>query len=43
MSDVFDPNQIGKLGEIAVCKNLVGLGYSVFVEWGNHSKVDLIV
>lgn len=38
-----NPNQKGTLGEIAVCKELFKLGYSVFVEFGNHSKVDLIV
>ena len=37
-----NPNQKGTLGEIAVCKELIQLGYSVFVEFGNHSKVDLI-
>lgn len=30
------------MGEIAVCKELVKLGYSVFVEYGNYSKIDLI-
>lgn len=38
-----NPNQKGTLGEIAVCKELIKLGYSVFVEFGSHSKVDLIV
>lgn len=38
-----NPNQKGTLGEIAVCKEIVKLGYSVFVEFGSHSKVDLIV
>lgn len=38
-----NPNQRGTLGEIAVCKELIKLGYSVFVEFGSHSKVDLIV
>ncbi len=33
----------GTLGEIAVCKELLQLGYEIFVEMGNHSKVDLIV
>ncbi len=37
-----NPNQKGTLGEIAVCKELIQLSYSVFVEFGNHSKVDLI-
>jgi hypothetical protein len=37
-----NPNQKGTLGEIAVCKELIKFGYSVFVEFGNHSKVDLI-
>lgn len=32
------------MGEIAVCKELLKLGYDVlFVGVGNHSKVDLIV
>lgn len=38
-----NPNKKGTLGEIAVCKELLQLGYSVFVEVGSHSKVDLIV
>lgn len=38
-----NPNKKGTLGEIAVCKELLKLGYEVFVEVGNHSKVDLIV
>ncbi len=38
-----NPNKKGTLGEIAVCKELLQLGYEVFVEVGNHSKVDLIV
>lgn len=38
-----NPNKKGTLGEIAVCKNLFQLGFSVFIEFGNHSKVDLIV
>ena len=38
-----NPNIKGTLGEAAVCKNLLQLGYSVFLEFGNHSKVDLIV
>jgi PD-(D/E)XK endonuclease len=38
-----NPNKKGTLGEIAVCKELVRLGYEVFVEFGNHSKIDLIV
>ena len=40
---IDNPNQKGTLGEIAVCKELLRLVYSVFVEFGNHSKVDLIV
>lgn len=31
------------MGEISVCKELCKLGYGVFIEFGNHSKVDLIV
>lgn len=31
------------MGEIAVCKELCQSGYDVFVEFGNHSKIDLIV
>jgi len=31
------------LGEIAVSKELLRLGYDVFVGMGNHSKIDLIV
>lgn len=38
-----NPNKKGTLGEIAVCKELLKLGYSVFFEFGNSSKVDLIV
>ena len=38
-----NPNKKGTLGEIAVCKELLQLGYEVFIEIGNHSKVDLIV
>ncbi|MGI8470436.1 MAG: group I intron-associated PD-(D/E)XK endonuclease [Pyrinomonadaceae bacterium] len=38
-----NPTQKGTLGEIAVCKNLIQLGYKVFVEFGNFSKIDLIV
>lgn len=38
-----NPNKKGTLGEIAVCKELLQLGYDVFVEFGNYSKVDLIV
>jgi uncharacterized pyridoxamine 5'-phosphate oxidase family protein len=38
-----NPNIKGTLGEAAVCKELLRLGYSVFLEFGNHSKVDLIV
>lgn len=40
---LINPNKKGTLGEIAVCKELMQLGYSVFVEFGNSSKVDLIV
>ena len=40
---VNNPNKVGTLGEIAVCKELFRLGYNVFVEFGNHSKVDLVV
>ena len=40
---VFNPNIKGTLGEIAVCKELIKLGYGVFVEFGSHSKVDLII
>jgi hypothetical protein len=40
---IDNPNQKGTLGEAAVCKDLLRLGYSVFVEFGNHSKVDVIV
>lgn len=39
----FNPSQKGTLGEIAVCKDLAGKGFSVFVQLGNHSEVDLIV
>lgn len=38
-----NPCQKGSLGEIAVCKELVKLGYEVFVQFGSHSKVDLIL
>ncbi len=40
---ISNPNNKGTLGEIAVCKELSKLGYNVFVELGNHSKVDLII
>lgn len=40
---IDNPNKKGTLGEIAVCKELVRLGYEVFVELGSHSKIDLIV
>ena len=40
---VANPYKTGTLGEIAVCKELLRLGYMVFVELGTHSKVDLIV
>lgn len=39
----LNPNQKGTLGEIAVCKELINLNYSVFIELGSNSKVDLIV
>jgi uncharacterized pyridoxamine 5'-phosphate oxidase family protein len=39
---IKNPNKKGTLGEIAVCKELCKLGYSVFIEFGNTSKVDLI-
>lgn len=32
----------GALGELAVAKDLIRLGYSVFSELGDNSKVDLI-
>lgn len=38
-----NPNKKGTLGEIAVCKELLKLGFEVFLEMGNHSKVDLVV
>jgi hypothetical protein len=38
-----NPNKKGTLGEIAVCKNLIQQGYDLFFEFGNHSKVDLVV
>lgn len=41
--NIVNPNKKGTLGEIAVCKELFQLGYDVFVEFGNHSKIDLIV
>jgi hypothetical protein len=37
---IDNPSKKGTLGEIAVCKELLRLGYSVFFELGNHSKVD---
>ena len=37
-----DPNKKGSLGEIAVTKELLKLGYEVFLEAGSSSKVDLI-
>ena len=40
---VTNPYKMGTLGEIAVCKELLQLGYDVFVEFGGHSKVDLVV
>lgn len=39
----LNPNVKGTLGEIAVCKELIKLGYEVFVEFGNNSKIDLII
>lgn len=39
---LVNPTQKGTLGEIAVCKDLIQLGYKVFVEFGNFSKIDLI-
>lgn len=41
--ELVNPSKKGTLGEIAVCKELVQLGYSVFSVLGNSSKVDLIV
>ncbi len=38
-----NPNKKGTLGETAVCKELLKLGFEVFVEIGNYSKVDLVV
>jgi hypothetical protein len=38
-----NPNKKGTLGEIAVCKDLLQQGYDLFFEFGNHSKVDLVV
>ncbi len=40
---VNNPYKVGTLGEVAVCKELLRLGYDVFVEFGSHSKVDLVV
>lgn len=40
---MLNPNIKGTLGEIAVCKELIKLGFEVFLELGNNSKVDLIV
>ena len=39
----LNPYKAGTLGEIAVCKELIRFGYDVFVEFGGHSKVDLVV
>jgi PD-(D/E)XK endonuclease len=39
----LNPNVKGTLGEIAVSKELIKLGYEIFVELGNNSKIDLIV
>ena len=38
-----NPNKKGTLGEVAVCKEFLKLGYEVFSEVGSHSKVDLII
>ncbi len=38
-----NPGNKGTLGEFAVCKELCRLGFDVFVEFGNTSKVDLII
>ena len=38
-----NPNKKGTLGEIAVYKELLKLGFDVFIELSNHSKVDLVV
>ncbi|MDD2722808.1 MAG: group I intron-associated PD-(D/E)XK endonuclease [Methylovulum sp.] len=38
-----NPNKKGTLGEIAVCKELLKLGFDVFVEVGSDSKVDWVV
>ena len=38
-----NPNKKGTLGEIAVCKEVCLLGYDVFVGFGSHSKIDLII
>ena len=40
---IGNPNAKGTLGEIAVSKELARLGYGIFVGFGSHSKVDLIV
>jgi hypothetical protein len=40
---LYNPNQIGTLGEVAVCKELIRLGFHVFIGFGNHSKVDLVI
>src|SRR5580765_907096 len=41
--NLVDPNKKGVLGEMAVSKELIRLGYEIFVAVGNHSKIDLIV
>ena len=41
--NISNPNKKGTLGEIAVSKELIQLGYELFVELGNHSKIDMIV
>lgn len=40
---ISNPYKKGTLGEIAVCKELISRGYDVFVAFGNHSKIDLII
>lgn len=40
---ILNPSKKGTLGEIAVCKELCLSGFDVFVGFGNHSKIDLIV
>lgn len=38
-----DPNQKGSVGELAVAKHLVRLGYHVYNSLTKHSKTDLVV